>query len=296
MTLKRLIRLTLVTSLLLLAMPAPASKAQPATAPQATAPQATAQQNAPGPSQGALRDTSWFDSDSGELVPVYVKPVVDDSLNRDSRWLPKAKRVRKPATPNNPAGGAGGGGGTGSGFFGSNLTFGNLFGWVLLVAILVAAVALLLYAFSKTEIDLGGDSKKSKSQSEQSAPDEQTIERMKHLPAELRRTDVNLRSEAERLMKEGRYDQAIILLFAHQLLLLDRAGLLRLNRGKTNGKYIRETRAVDPIAGSHLRATVTAFERSYFGRHEIQQREFAELWRGNLGLEESVRQRQERAA
>ncbi len=97
---------------------------------------------------------------------------------------------------------------------------------------------------------------------------------MKHLPAELRRTDVNLRSEAERLMREGQYDQAIILLFGHQLLLLDRFGMLRLNRGKTNRKYVRETRAVDGELAGRLQDTVNAFERSYFGRHSIAQREF----------------------
>ncbi len=119
---------------------------------------------------------------------------------------------------------------------------------------------------------------------------------MKHLPAELRRTDVNLRSEAERLMQEGQYDQAIILLFAHQLLLLDRATLIRLNRGKTNGKYVRETRSVDPESAQWLRATVAAFERSYFGRHPIEQDDFTELWQSNLKLEESIRRRQELAA
>ena len=98
---------------------------------------------------------------------------------------------------------------------------------------------------------------------------------MKHLPAELRRTDVNLRSEAERLMNAGQFDQAIILLFGHQLLLLDHAGLLRLSRGKTNGRYVRETRAADHESADRLRLTATAFERSYFGRHTIAAGEFA---------------------
>lgn len=252
---------------------------------------AAAQDAAPSVAAGALGDTDWYDADSGSVVPIEVDPVVDDSMNRDSRWLPKAKRVPAPTT----AGGGGGGAATGGGgLFGSGLTLGNLFGWMLLVAILAACIGLLLYALSKTEIELGGETRSR--EKHDATPDEQTIERMKHLPAELRRTDVNLRSEALRLMNERQYDQAIILLFAHQLLLLDRAGLIRLNRGKTNGKYVREARSVDPKTALWLRGTVAAFERSYFGRYEIQHDEFAELWQSNLKLEESIRRRQELAA
>lgn len=251
---------------------------------------AAAQDAAPSVAAGALGDTDWYDADSGSVVPIEVDPVVDDSMNRDSRWLPKAKRVPAPTT----AGGGGGAATGGGGLFGSGLTLGNLFGWMLLVAILAACIGLLLYALSKTEIELGGETRSR--EKHDATPDEQTIERMKHLPAELRRTDVNLRSEAERLMNERQYDQAIILLFAHQLLLLDRAGLIRLNRGKTNGKYVREARSVDPKTALWLRRTVAAFERSYFGRYEIQHDEFAELWQSNLKLEESIRRRQELAA
>ncbi len=250
-------------------------------------------QDTAGPADQAMSDTYWYDSDADQVLPIHVQPQVDDSLNRNSRWLPKAKRVRKPRAAGGGGGGTGGLGGTG--LFGSGLTAGNLFGWLLLAAIVITIVCLLLYALSKAEIDLDGTSKAQSAQ-DGNLPDEQTLERMKHLPAELRRTDVNLRSEAERLMNEARYDQAIILLFGHQLLLLDRAGLLRLNRGKTNGKYVRETRMVDPEAAKLLRQTVSTFERSYFGRHEIAQRQFSEIWRGNLELEESVRRRQELAA
>jgi len=213
-------------------------------------------------------------------------------MHRDSRWLPKAKRV--PAAPAGGGGAAGGAATGGGGMLGSGLTLGNLFGWMLLIAIVAAGIGLLLYALSKTEIELGGEARSRKKHD--ATPDEQTIERMKHLPAELRRTDVNLRTEAERLMNEGQFDQAIILLFAHQLLLLDRAGLIRLNRGKTNGKYVREAGSVDSQSASWLRGTVAAFERSYFGRYEIQRDEFAELWQTNRKLEDSIRRRQELAA
>jgi hypothetical protein len=241
----------------------------------------------------ALGDSAWYDADLGELIPVHVQPVVDDSLNRDSRWLPKAKRIQQPETT--PPQTTTGGGGTGGGLFGSSLTIGNLFGWLLLLAIVAATAGTIIYALSKTEVDLTSKAR-SKSRKPSTTPDEQTIERMKHLPAELRRTDVNLRSEAERLMNAGQYDQAIILLFGHQLLLLDRVGMLRLNRGKTNRKYVRESRTADPETAGRLQQTVNAFERSYFGRHVLSQREFSELWRSNLKLEQAVEAGREAAA
>ncbi len=241
----------------------------------------------------ALGDTSWYDADTGKLIPMHVKEVTDDSMNRYSRWLPKAEPVPKQtasSAANTPTTT------TGTGLFGSNITLGNLFGWLLLALIVCIIVGTLVYAFSKAEIDFGGDAKSKGSGGDDAAPDAQTIERMKHLPAELRRTDVNMRSEAERLMQEAQFDQAIILLFGHQLLLLDHAGLLRLSRGKTNGRYVRETRAVDRDCGDRLRLTATAFERSYFGRHSITGQEFAMLWHSNELLEQRITQRAEAAA
>ncbi|TWT84523.1 hypothetical protein CA13_60020 [Planctomycetes bacterium CA13] len=253
-------------------------------------------QQDPSFARNALSNTPWYDSGAGELVPVNVRTTVDDSVNRDSRWLPKPKKVVQPKASTAPAaGGNSGGSWFGSGWFGTNLTLGNLFGWALLVLIVVMVVGALVYALSKTEIDLNAKSR-SKSNGTTPSLDEQTIARMKHLPAELRRTGVDLRSEAMRLMQLGEFNQAVILLFGHQLLLLDRAGILRLNRGKTNGKYVRETQAVDPQMGIILRQTTDAFERSYFGRHSLTRDQFDSLWSQNQKLEEMVRIRHEVAA
>ena len=241
------------------------------------------------PSHNALSSTPWYDPAKDQLVPVRVKTVTDDSDHRDSRWLPGAERVKQPGSS-----ASGGGSGFGSGLFGTGLTWINLLGWALLVLMLLAVVSLLLYIFSRADWDpaapIGSRGPV------QRVPDEQTVERMKHLPAELRRTDVNLRDEAQRLMQQAAFDQAIILLFGHQLLLLDQAGSLRLTRGKTNGRYVRETRASDPQLGSLLETTVASFERSYFGRHAIVSDEFARIWENNLVLEQALRARHEVAA
>ncbi|MGB7326495.1 MAG: DUF4129 domain-containing protein [Rubripirellula sp.] len=233
--------------------------------------------------ENAVTDSVWFDADKQSLIPVDVDPELDDSINRDSRWLPKPEKVAKPKKAATPTATGNGG------LFGTGWTFANVLGWGLLATLFALAIAIILFAMNKAEIDLTANpTTRRGSGANDGTPDEQMIQRMKHLPAELRRTDVNLRTEAERLMNESLFDQAIILLFGHQLLLLDRVGMLRLNRGKTNRKYLRETRASSPETSAALQETVDAFERSYFGRHEITASEFAKIWKTNSDLESSI--------
>ncbi|MEL6107371.1 MAG: hypothetical protein AAFU85_15130 [Planctomycetota bacterium] len=234
----------------------------------------------------SLGSAPWFDSETGEVVPVEVVPRVDDSIHRDSRWLPKPKKIKKAAqtqTNNNAATGGR------TGMFGSSVTLGNLLGWVLIIVLIVLIVGAITYAISRAEVQFGdGAATAQTGKAKSNLPDEDLLERIKHLPPELRRTDVNLRTECERLMKDGRFDQAIILLLGHQLLLLDRIGFLRLSRGKTNGRYVRETRTNDSQCGDWLRDTADAFEQSYFGRHEIPREAFDRLWGQNAELESAA--------
>ena len=247
----------------------------------------------------ALSTTIWFDAEQNSLKPVDVNPQVDDSLNRNSRWLPKPPPVKTSQGPNlqnTPQGNPGGAPTGGTTLFNSGLSALNLLGWLTLGIIVVAGVAAIFYVLSRVETQTNKIKKSGTSALSGKTPDEQTLERIKHLPKELRRTDVNLRSEAQRLMQAAQYEQAIILLFAHQLLLLDRYGILRLNRGKTNRKYIRETRATNEQVAHCLEATIAAFERSYFGRHKINRIEFAEMWQLNEQLETRLEEKQEEAA
>lgn len=232
------------------------------------------------PTDHVLEDSVWFDSEQSSILPVEVNLESADSMNRDSRWLPKPNPIKQSNKPAPVTGGP-------------NIS--NWLGWLLLLLIAVLAIGLLTWVVSKAETPESAQAR-AHAAGQAKLPDRELAERIKHLPAELRRTDVNLRSEAERLMRRGDFDPAIILLFGHQLLLLDQSGMLRLNRGKTNRKYVRETASADPESATCLRATVDAFERSYFGRHSISQAEFVQLWDRNTELESIVRNRVEVAA
>ena len=240
---------------------------------------------APSATENALDRSVWFDTDRSGIVPVTLVPESDDSINRDSRWLPKAQRLQQSAAPSAPS----------RGLFGTGYTIANVLAWALLILLAMVVIGFLAFVISKTETPESALAKRRANRAAE-LPDQQTMQRINHLPTELQRTDVNLRSEAQRLMNARQYDQAIILLYGHQLLLLDHAGKLRLNRGKTNRKYVREMESVDRQSARRLRATVDAFERTYFGRHSISEAEFSELWQSNIDLEKSVHSSPEVAA
>ncbi|WP_146523523.1 DUF4129 domain-containing protein [Stieleria varia] len=242
------------------------------------------------PVQEMLSGAPWFDADQGEIKSVPVRTQSDDSINRGSRWLPKPKKVKAAPASSAATPAAAPGAGAGTGWF----TVGNAWAWVLVALIIAGLVALILFALSKTEFEMGSANANA-SKTGKHTPDEQMLRRIEELPAELRRTDVNPRSEAERLMNAGQFDQAIILLFGHQLLLLDGHGLLRLSRGKTNGKYVRETRMANADCGNWLRQTATAFERSFFGNHSLTSAEFRQLWQQNQMMETAVSRTKEAA-
>jgi hypothetical protein len=222
-----------------------------------------------------IGETTWFDPEKQTLVPVPMQPQQRDTIHRDSRWLPGAKKIPKNSnTPNQNA----------PGWFNTNLTTGNLVGWGILAFLFFAVAALVLYAFSKVDPEVLSIQRRGR-QHDGDHVNEQTLKRMEELPAGLRQMGHDLRSEAEKWMTAGQFDEAIKCLFGHQLLILDRGGLIRLSRGKTNGRYVSETKATNANAADLLRTTVAAFEASYFGRRPPTAASFSDLWAANQRLE-----------
>jgi hypothetical protein len=148
-------------------------------------------------------------------------------------------------------------------------------GWTLFVLVVVTLISLLVYGWTKVESKAGLDID---DREEDFFGDlgEADIQRLEHLPEEVRQSTKNLLSEADRLWNSGKIDQAIIFLFGHRLLQLDRAGAIRLSRGKTNQQYLREIGTSTDIRQA-LRSTVVLFEQSYFGRYTIASDAFAQI-------------------
>lgn len=90
-------------------------------------------------------------------------------------------------------------------------------------------------------------------------------------------TGVGLLDEARRLYERGDFSRAVVCLFAHQLLELDRVQIIRLARGKTNRQYLREVGRHTALR--HLvEQTMVAFEDVFFGNRSLDRARFEACW------------------
>lgn len=97
------------------------------------------------------------------------------------------------------------------------------------------------------------------------------------LPVELDPSSLDPLARARHHYERGEYREAIIYLFSHELIELDRRHLIRLAKGKTNRQYLRELAGQSPLV-SLVGQTMTAFEDVFFGDHPIDARRFEACW------------------
>jgi hypothetical protein len=147
-------------------------------------------------------------------------------------------------------------------------------GWILLAALMVYLVYLLARAFLNQEV--GG----SMIVKQQAAGGE--VLRVSALPVALSTSPGDFLDEARRLYGRGDYNMAIVYLFSHQLLQLDRRHWVRLVKGKTNRQYLREVRhAASPNAAqlaTMFQATVLLFEEVFFGKRLPPREHVDRVW------------------
>ncbi|HEV3021609.1 MAG TPA: DUF4129 domain-containing protein [Pirellulales bacterium] len=151
--------------------------------------------------------------------------------------------------------------------------------WLQIVILVVAALLLagLAYLLIKAYLDredLAGDEQAGLRKFD-AADDAARIEA---LPFRLRRGALDLLEEARRHYAAGNYSEAVIYLFSHELVELDRGRMIRLAKGKTNRQYLREL-AVRPTLKQLLEQTMVAFEDVFFGNYALQRQRFEACWR-----------------
>lgn len=78
----------------------------------------------------------------------------------------------------------------------------------------------------------------------------------------------------------GDWSRAVILLYALELVAMDRADVVQISAGKTNRGYEREAASAHPEVRAALSATIAVFERSYFGHQSVAAAEVEELRQG----------------
>jgi hypothetical protein len=97
------------------------------------------------------------------------------------------------------------------------------------------------------------------------------------LPFMSGRSADDLLGQARRHYELGNYNEAIVYLFSYELVELDRFAYVRLDRGKTNRQYVRETSRAEPLRAL-LERTMVAFESVFFGGHELDRPGFEACW------------------
>ncbi len=195
----------------------------------------------------------WYDREADAPRPLRLKTVEDDSENRASNWQP-APATGTTARPPNLS------------WLGRIL---QIMGISALVALLVLAVVFITRAFLSGEVMETAGSKVVETGHD--------VDRVEHLPFQLRKPTGDFLSEARRLYEAGDYSQAILYLYSHFLVQLDRQHVIRLAKGKTNRQYLRETRS-RPVLHQILEITMVSFEDVFFGHHKISREQFEASW------------------
>lgn len=102
-------------------------------------------------------------------------------------------------------------------------------------------------------------------------------ERIEDLPFEAMQNTTDPLGSCRQLIAQGRYDEAIVFLFAYQLLVMDQARRIHLHKGKTNRMYVRELKFNSELQ-SIVQLTIDKFEQVFFGKHSLTKHSFEEAW------------------
>ena len=157
----------------------------------------------------------------------------------------------------------------------------NAIAWTLLAALLAAILVLLFRFATNRRRGAGGES---------AAQQDQLVaaDRVEALPYLAERPRDDLLGQARRHYEQGNYSEAIIYLFSHQLVELDKYAVIRLAKGKTNRQYLRETARMAALR-SPLERTMLAFESVFFGRRTLDRAGFEACWNALPEFDQQLR-------
>lgn len=148
------------------------------------------------------------------------------------------------------------------------------FQWVawIAIALLIGLVVYLLFRAYRR-----GDSQATSNADLTSASDAANdLRRVEALPLDGRKRSDFL-AEAALCYELGNYGEAIIYLFSHQLVELDKHELIHLTKGKTNRQYLRELSRRLSLRRL-MEQTTIAFEDVFFGHHPLDRVHFEACW------------------
>lgn len=155
--------------------------------------------------------------------------------------------------------------------WGEGFSLGSLLqvlGWMLVAVLVAAAIYFVVRALWQREGRKSGGGE---------VEPVGAADRVESLPLPVGARRLDLLAEAQRCRERGEYGRAVIFLFSHELLQLDKHGRIHLSRGKTNRQYLREIRPW-PALGGLIEQTTLMFEDVFFGHHPLEQPAFEACW------------------
>lgn len=159
-------------------------------------------------------------------------------------------------------------------------------GWILLIGLVALIIYALVRAFMEIEPPPGTLT------SRQLSPEEEAIQearRIENLPTQVKAKKGNFLDVARELYQQGKFGEAIVYLFSHRLLQLDRAGYIRLTKGKTNRQYLTEIQSSKDLQ-KILGQTIVPFEDVFFGHHSLTKERFEGCWNRNDQFEQIIQE------
>lgn len=219
---------------------------------------------------GERWDLNWYDNEADTFRPLDVPPPKKESDWKFWSWL----------------------GDLLSGLIELSFNWGDLFR-LLAYAVLAGLVVMILVALYRALRKFDPNSDADDPEGEDAG---RRIERVEALPVQPQRQLSDLLAEAARLRAAGDFAGAIVYLYGHLLLELDRGRHVVLVKGKTNRQYVRETRSSLPVAAPLLERVVQLFEESFFGKRPLPAERFDACWEQTKLLGTALRTPRELAA
>lgn len=144
--------------------------------------------------------------------------------------------------------------------------------WGVLLVALAALIVALVVAYRRRDRS-EADSSPPESQADAAAE----AARVEALPFPVESGPLDFLAETQRAYDAGDFGRAVLYLFSHQLVQLDKNHRIRLAKGKTNRQYLRELGATGPLR-QIVEPTMRVFEDFFFGNHEIDRGRFESCW------------------
>ena len=134
-------------------------------------------------------------------------------------------------------------------------------------------VLLLVFAYLLIRVYLNRELIPTAGAAGETTASQDDVARVEALPFPVSRRTHDLLEEARRHYQAGNFSEAVIYLYSHLLVELDRNQLIRLTQGKTNRQYLGEV-AVRPTLHGLVQQTMIAFEDVFFGGQTMPRARF----------------------